>query len=1543
MLAMIAFASHAFATGEPSTYFQIYVPPSGATVHRDVALVVTAIYDSTSFEIIDDGADGDTDDSKTGMLMAGQSYVLYLRDNGINDDARYASGGTLKWDGDYFIIKSNKLVYAAQSTNSDWQHDWVPPIDKSSTGRKFLIWAPPYSNSKNDINVFAYQDSTVISFVKISVSPTTTTGYTNVDMSKAVTVFTRTINVGEDIIYKYPDGRDAMDAGETYMLVSNKPVSVQYGALYGDERDGGGYVPTSNGSASGELMYFGVPYQVAGEQEIRIVSWDDGNQVQLSRFSNGSWVPVQSYNLDRLKPGDWVGRSNGNVAYPTVFRITCTPGKRVSVFEGNWFETSDVGTGTADMATMLSSENGTTSGTAFLSYIAPPGDEVNVVDPFTGKIFGQNMSHLYLFSKMGATVTVKDAYTNGTKFNRTYVIAAGRYADCGLTLADWKGIYNGTGTTSGPERPYLLVTSDQPISIMNSNFNDNWMCYFGSPMEHGFTQTATISQPVAKPADTVNVVSVVTAAGTVQNPQVQVIVQNGLVVVGSQLSGNGVNNMRGTVTVQPTQSVVSFPKLPDLPQSGQYTVQTTVVASSGTNTGVPITSAVNSTVETIVTGTVNGQIQQSASTETVNVNPNNTSGLIFSRFTDNVFTKDTTDSWTISWVDVNNDGYDDIFTTDRSSNAPNLLYINNKNGTFTKAGSFMVKDSAISISSTWADVDNDGDLDFVVLNNTRKPNTFYRNNGDGTFTKDASMAFAQTVAYYTGGAFADYDRDGKVDLFLCNFFPTRYNELYRNNGTNGFTKKTDDIVCTQADQSAGPTWADYDQDGFPDLFVPNGSGFHNSLFHNEGNGTFKLVNNVITSEGGESVGSCWGDYDNDGDLDLFVANANKQGNFLYRNDGNGKFTKITTGVVVTDKGASHGCSFADIDNDGDLDLYVTNDAGQKFLYINDGKGNFTRKPTELVEQNYGNAFGHAWSDFDHDGDLDLVVATHSGQPNVLFVNNGNSNGWLEVKLTGTASNASAIGADIFIKANGQWQMREVNAQSGFGGQSSFTQHFGLGNATQVDSMIIKWPSGTLQYLTNVAGKQILAVTEPKAIKVAGIVFNDRNGNCIKDPGEELMGQTGITIKETGGKCYTNNNGIFTTSLLSGSYTFQLASDNTLAANCTPKQVTIGQSFTDTVLMAASVLCDGSDPTVLMGSTAIRNGYSNNQFTWIVGNNGREATGVVKARLKMPATVMPGTPSIPFSSIDAVTENGINKRIYNWVITSIAPFQRNVLSFNYGMASSVNIGDTTNFTTWLETTGTNCNITNDSVSQTYAMVGAIDPNDLTVSPVGYGAEGYIMPTQLLTYTIQFQNVGNEAASAVTVKDILPEGLDMATLKIVAKSHEGIAMETQGNEVTFYMDDIYLSDSATNATNSQGFITFSIAPVSTIAPGTTLINKATVQFDNLVPMATNSVINTIQSKAQEQSGIVVKTYPNPANDEILISLKDIMGDYTAKTIRLVELYDIVGRRVLNRVFNPGDKTHIDLPMGLHGMYVVRVTDTEGKTYSSTLLVQQSGYAK
>lgn len=1507
------------------------MPPNNDAVKRDAALIITAIYDSTSFEIIDDGADGDTDDSKTGILMAGQSYVLYIKDNGINDDARYASGGVLKWDGDYFIVKSNKLLYASQSTNSDWQHDWVPSTDKKSIGQKFIIYSPSYTSSKRDINVFAYENNTTVTFQKISWQPKTNTGFTDVNIENATTVFTKTLNIGEDIIYKNTNGRDVMDAGETYMVIADKPITVQYGALFGNERDGGGYVPTSNGSSSGELMYFGVPYQSAGEQEIRIVSWDDANAVKLERYSNGSWITVKDFSLNKMKAGDWVGKNNGGVSYATVFRVSCTAGKKVSVFEGNWFETGSPGT--SDMATMVSSENGTSAGTKFLTYMAPPGSENNVVNPFTGKAFGQQLTHLYIFAKEGAFVTIKDANTNGTKINKTYTIGAEKYVDCFLTLTEWQSIQ--------PTGPYLTVESSSPVSVMNSNFNDNWMCYVGSPLTQSFTQNGSVSQSSAIPTDTVKVTTYINTTSIVGNPDIQVVVQDGLKVVDSKLVSPTNTTTPGTITEQPTKTIIDFNNVTDLNSNSQYKVETTVTASLGSNSGTPLTTSSNTTIETVVTGTVNGQVQQSSNTEVVNVNPNNTSKLIFSKYTDNLINKDSTDSWTASWVDVNNDGYDDIFTTDRRSNKPNKLYINNMAGGFTAyAGNAFVQDSAISISNTWADVDNDGNIDLLVVNNTRKSNTFYKNN-NGVFTKDITPPFVQNVSYYHGAAFADYDNDGKVDLFLSNFFPTKYNELYRSNGATSFAKDASNTVSVEANQSIGATWADYDGDGFLDLFVPNGQGYKNSLFHNEGNGTFKKSTSIISNEGGQSVGSCWGDYDNDGDLDLLVTNSNSQGNFLYKNNGNGSFTKVTNTVVTTDKAPSHGCSFADIDNDGDLDIFITNDKGKKFLYMNDGKGNFTAKTDEVVNFNFGNSFGHVWSDFDHDGDLDLYVATHSNQPNCLFTNNGNSNKWIEIKLTGTNSNKSAIGAKVCVKANGVWQMREVNAQSGFGGQNSLTQHFGLGSATTVDSIKVKWSNGNVQYLTNIPVAQIVNITEAISVKVTGAVFNDANNNCTKDAGEELIGRAVVNVvgKENA-KAYSNNNGLFTTNLCAGNYQVNIENARGLSTACAAKDIAVvNGTTTDTVWVAANTNCNNADVEVVMGSTAIRKDFSNNQFTWVINNNGRKVASNVLAKIKMPSTITPLTPSTPFYSTETVVENGINKRIYTWKINNLDAFNTATLTFNHSNAGLV-INDTVNITSWVETASADCDATNNTLTQTYKVVGAIDPNDLQVAPIGYGSKGYIQPTQQLTYTIRFQNVGNHPATSVIVKDMLPNGLDISTLHIVAISHEGMNIQANESELTFSFNDIYLPDSSSNTEASQGYIIFSISPVKNIMPGTMLVNKASIQFDGYEAMNTNAVVNTIQSKQQEEELIEVKTYPNPASDVLNFSLQHKFGKFTNKEIATVELTDLYGRTIIKKAITNGSELRIDLPrLTPTGYYLLKITDTENKVYTKRIMIQKS----
>ncbi|MGH7453435.1 MAG: FG-GAP repeat domain-containing protein, partial [bacterium] len=206
-----------------------------------------------------------------------------------------------------------------------------------------------------------------------------------------------------------------------------------------------------------------------------------------------------------------------------------------------------------------------------------------------------------------------------------------------------------------------------------------------------------------------------------------------------------------------------------------------------------------------------------------------------------------------------------------------------------------------------------------------------------------------------------------------------------------FTKIVAGAIVNDGSNSTGASWADYDGDGFLDLFVANGNltPQNDLLYRNNRNGTFtQITGGNIVTDGGSSMGGAWGDYDNDGDADLFVANRQGENNFLYRNEGSGAFVKITTGNIVTDGGNSNSSSWVDLDNDGDLDLYVINFSEADFLYRNDGNGTFTRITTGPPVTDISFSITGVWADYDNDGDLDLFISNGGNQNNFLYRNEG---------------------------------------------------------------------------------------------------------------------------------------------------------------------------------------------------------------------------------------------------------------------------------------------------------------------------------------------------------------------------------------------------------------------------------------------------------------------------------------------------------------------------------------------------------------------------
>lgn len=422
-----------------------------------------------------------------------------------------------------------------------------------------------------------------------------------------------------------------------------------------------------------------------------------------------------------------------------------------------------------------------------------------------------------------------------------------------------------------------------------------------------------------------------------------------------------------------------------------------------------------------------------------------------------------------------------------------------------------------------ADIDNDGWED-VYLTGFGE-NVLYRNNGNGTFTDITKKAGVTDGGWSTGSAFADFDRDGHVDLFVTHYLQLdlqklpRYGagpfckyrgipvhcgpkglegetgRLYRNNGDGSFTDVSLKAGILQERRFYGftPVWTDFDDDGWPDLFVANDS-TPNLLYRNNRDGKFTevaLQAGVAVSDDGREqacMGADVGDYDGDGLPDLFVTNFSDDYYTLYHHEADNRFIDVSTrsGIgTATWNYLGWGTGFLDYDNDGLLDIFCSNGHiypevdGYKFgtryrqrnqLLRNLGSGKFRDLGREagtglLVEKS---SRGSACSDFDNDGDVDILIVNINDAPTLLENRGGNRKHWIGFLAEGKTSNRSALGARVRVRAGSRLWIAEVRSGGSYISQNDRRVHFGLGNAANVDSVEIRWPDGTVEELGGLA-------------------------------------------------------------------------------------------------------------------------------------------------------------------------------------------------------------------------------------------------------------------------------------------------------------------------------------------------------------------------------------------------------------------------------------------------------------------------------------------
>ncbi|WP_115462018.1 FG-GAP-like repeat-containing protein [Winogradskyella aurantiaca] len=455
----------------------------------------------------------------------------------------------------------------------------------------------------------------------------------------------------------------------------------------------------------------------------------------------------------------------------------------------------------------------------------------------------------------------------------------------------------------------------------------------------------------------------------------------------------------------------------------------------------------------------------------------------------------------ISFVDFNKDGWDDISVCTGPNDTPKF-YLNIDGIFFTEVNLNLGIQSYQNKQICWVDYDNDGDRDLFITSNTYG-NRLFNNTGNLIFEEVTEASGIETSNVYTNGAsWADVNNDGCLDLYLSNHTGTESgvpNLFYQSNCDGTFTEVSEEIgLFNRLAPSFCSGFFDYNNDGWLDLYVANDRFSANFLYKNNGDGTFSDVSEESnTGVVMDAMTVTVDDFNSDGYFDMYVTNTPEHvstpflGNALFKNETNETFENVSETAGTMFYGFAWGASFIDVENDGDMDLYVSSsydgtvmDYPSFALYENIGNLEFVQNTQMGFEGDNHVSYGNAVGDINNDGLLDIIVLNNNNDIPCVWENkNAEQGNYLKLNLIGTESNIDGIGARIEISANGQVQYRHVMCGEGYLSQHSFVEQFGVGDASSIDYVKVNWPSGIEDILNHVEVNQKINIVEGASLSM----------------------------------------------------------------------------------------------------------------------------------------------------------------------------------------------------------------------------------------------------------------------------------------------------------------------------------------------------------------------------------------------------------------------------------------------------------------------------